>query len=161
MFDIKEIKTETPQLGNISHPWYFFTCFLQNLGLRITESRKIIFKHIVKKTNHFSAEEVAHELSEGRDRVSRATVYSTLELIRKSGIIRSISSIHSHKLYEVNNSNIKHQHMKCVKCGKIIEFNCEELDNIIQKHCQAKGFYHISTNLVVTGLCRKCRPKLV
>jgi Fur family ferric uptake transcriptional regulator len=110
---------------------------LADKGLRKTTQRDAIIEAAFSTREHFNAEELL-EMAKKIDRsVSRATVYRTLPLLVESGLLRELDLGGETKIYDPNFlEHPTHNHLVCVDCKKIIEFedtNMELLENCITR----------------------------
>lgn len=140
----------------IEQAWQEFVAFLRQAGARITSSRKTIFEHILRRKDHFRADEVAEALALGKNRVSRGTVYRTLALMVEFGLIRQIRDSDTHIHYEQTLGQPHHEHMICESCGAFIEFDDDEINSILAAACEKIGFRQQTHRVVVFGTCAAC-----
>jgi len=103
---------------------------------------------------HFT---VADILSKIRGGISRASIYRTIKLFTKKGILREIDIGEDYFVYEFAGRMKHHDHMYCVKCGKIVEFENQTIEDIQKNVCKKTGFLPLSHTLRITGTCRECR----
>ena len=139
--------------------------FLAGKGLRKTSQRDAIIEAAFGTNKHYTAEQLL-DMARGLDRsVSRATVYRTLPILVESGLLRELDLGGDTKIYDPNFlEHPTHNHLVCVDCKKIIEFedpNMELLEN-----CMAKRLGFTPANkqvriearcdeLKLHGVCRK------
>jgi len=111
--------------------------FLAEKGLRRTAQRDAIIEAAFSTKEHFSAEELLGMSREIDESVSRATVYRTLPLLVESGLLRQLDLGGDTTVYDPNFlEHPTHNHLVCVDCKKIIEFedtNMELLENCITR----------------------------
>ncbi|MFZ4682065.1 MAG: Fur family transcriptional regulator, partial [Terrimicrobiaceae bacterium] len=111
--------------------------FLAAKGLRRTVQREAIIEAAFGTKEHFSAEELLAMAKRIEKSVSRATVYRTLPLLVESGLLREMDLGSDTKVYDPNFiEHPTHNHLICVDCNKIIEFedpNMELLENCITR----------------------------
>lgn len=105
---------------------------------------------------HFEAEELAHRLRKKGSRISKATVYRTLPLLVKAGLIKEVIHGEKHHHYEHNHEENQHDHLICLKCGKIVEFGEESLREIEEKICRQHEFQPEKVVIEIFGYCKKC-----
>lgn len=94
------------------------------------------------------------KLKEKGINVSRATLYRTLSLLVKGGVLKAVSLGEGHSHFELGVSKKIHGHMICNVCKKIIEFNSEEIKNFLEKLAKKKGFSIQSVEIEVFGVCK-------
>ncbi len=111
--------------------------YLAGKGLRKTSQRDAIIEAAFSTCDHFNAEELLVMARKIDDSVSRATVYRTLPLLVESGLLRELDLGGETKIYDPNFlEHPTHNHLVCVDCRKIIEFedtNMELLENCITR----------------------------
>ena len=111
---------------------------LKSEGLRYTDQRQAIWDEIRKSNEHRDAEDIYLKLKERNVKVSRATVYRTIDVLVKNRLVRKMDVGEGRSLYEPRLDDEHHDHMICLDTGDIIEFYNEELedlqDTIAKKH---------------------------
>ena len=111
---------------------------LKSEGLRYTDQRQAIWDEIRNSNEHRDAEDIYLKLKEGNVKVSRATVYRTIDVLVKNRLVRKMDVGEGRSLYEPRIDNEHHDHMICLDTGDIIEFYNKELedlqDTIAKKH---------------------------
>ena len=111
---------------------------LKSEGLRYTDQRQAIWDEIRNSNEHRDAEDIYLKLKEGNVKVSRATVYRTIDVLVKNRLVRKMDVGEGRSLYEPRLDDEHHDHMICLDTGDIIEFYNKELedlqDTIAKKH---------------------------
>lgn len=138
--------------------------FIEQKGLRKTTQRDAIIKAAFSTTEHYTAEELLAMSKKIEPSVSRATVYRTLPLLVESGVLKEIDFGKEFKYYDPNyNEHPLHNHLICVDCDKIVEFddiNIDTLENCISKRLgfsPAKKIVRIEAKcdrLKSSGVCK-------
>lgn len=136
-----------------------FQDFLQEQGLKLTGERTALVREIFAIHYHFEADELLFKMKEKNVKISRATVYRTLELLVKSGMVRRVHLGEDHYHYEHVRGNSHHDHLICTTCGSVIEFNDPDLQRRQLEICEKKKFTPTFHNLQILGLCDSCRRK--
>ncbi|HEY2091739.1 MAG TPA: transcriptional repressor [Thermoanaerobaculia bacterium] len=136
-----------------------FSGFLQQQGLKLTSEREALVREIFSTHYHFEADELLFKMKQNSVKISRATVYRTLELLVKSGLVRRVHLGEDHYHYEHVSGNSHHDHLVCTTCGAVIEFHDEELERRQREICERKKFTPTFHNLQILGLCDACRRK--
>ena len=113
---------------------------LQSEGLRYTKQREAIWVEINKSKEHRNADEIYFSVLKKKTKVSRATVYRTIDVLVKHGLVKKIDGVESGSLYENKLDREHHYHMICLETGKIIEFYNKELENLQDKIAREKGY---------------------
>ena len=133
-----------------------FQLFLQQQGLKLTSERSALVREIFSTHYHFEADELLFKMKEKSLKISRATVYRTLELLVKSGMVRRVHLGEDHYHYEHVSGNPHHDHLICTTCGGVIEFHDEEIERLQRAICAKKKFTPTFHNLQILGVCDSC-----
>ncbi len=113
---------------------------LHSEGLRYTKQRQAVWDEIRKSDEHRDAEEIYIKLKSNGVRVSRATVYRTIDVLVKNKLVRKMDVGEGRSLFEPRLDNHHHDHMICMDTGNIIEFFDEELENLQEKIAEKYGY---------------------
>lgn len=122
---------------------------------RFTPQRRDMVRYIFSKHNHFDADELIDELKDAGFRVSRATVYRTLDKLVDAGLLRRIN-LGSRTVYEHDYGYAQHDHLLCEKCGTMIEFQDPQIEKLISDVCQQNHFQYQGHTFVIRGMCAAC-----
>jgi Fur family transcriptional regulator, ferric uptake regulator len=136
-----------------------FQDFLQQQGQKLTSERTALVREIFSIHYHFEADELLFKMKEKNVKISRATVYRTLELLVKSGMVRRVHLGEDHYHYEHVTGNSHHDHLICTACGNVIEFHDEVLEQRQRDICEKKKFTPTFHNLQILGVCDPCKRK--
>jgi Fur family transcriptional regulator, ferric uptake regulator len=136
-----------------------FQSFLARQGLKLTNERAALLHEIFSTHYHFDADELLFKIKDKGVKISRATIYRTLELLVKSGMVRRVHLGEDHYHYEYVSSNSHHDHLICTTCGSVIEFNDPLLESRQLEICERKKFTPTFHNLQILGVCGSCRRK--
>ncbi len=129
---------------------------LNTAGVRVTNQRTLLFEIIRRGRGHLDADEVYHQARQRYPRLSLSTVYRTLQLFKKLGLVEELHFDETHHHYEVKPSN-EHHHLVCLGCGKVIEFRYPLSRHIKMNVPEAKDFEVADTEIRMTGYCSRCR----
>ncbi|HVM48939.1 MAG TPA: transcriptional repressor [Candidatus Acidoferrum sp.] len=135
-----------------------FLDFLARKDLRLTGQRRAIMETVFGTEQHFTAEELL-AWSRQRDKsVSRATVYRTLPLLAESGLVREMDFGKGHVVYDPNYAERpRHNHIVCLDCGKIVEFESDKIEQLEEEVSQRLGFTVKAHRLQITATCDEFR----
>lgn len=133
-----------------------FQTFLQTQGLKLTNERAALVREIFATHYHFEADELLFKMKQKAVKISRATVYRTLELLVKSGMVRRVHLGEDHYHYEHVVGNSHHDHLICTTCGGVIEFHDPALEARQLEICARKKFTPTFHNLQILGVCDSC-----
>jgi Fur family ferric uptake transcriptional regulator len=136
-----------------------FQVFLQQQGQKLTTERSALVREIFSTHYHFEADELLFKMKQKSLKISRATVYRTLELLVKSGLVRRVHLGEDHYHYEHVSGNSHHDHLICTACGGVIEFHDEMLEQRQREICEKKKFTPTFHNLQILGICDSCKRK--
>ena len=113
---------------------------LQSEGLRYTKQREAIWNEINGSKEHRNVDEIYLSIIKSGIKVSRATLYRTIDVLVKNSLVKKIDGLDSGSLYENRLDRKHHDHMICVETGKIIEFYNKELENLQDQIAEQKGY---------------------
>ena len=113
---------------------------LQSEGLRYTKQRQAIWNEINGSKEHRNVDEIYFSIIKSGIKVSRATVYRTIDVLVKNSLVKKIDGLDSGSLYENRLDRKHHDHMICVETGKIIEFYNKDLENLQDQIAEEKGY---------------------
>jgi len=136
-----------------------FRQFLAQQGLKLTSERTALVREIFATHYHFEADELLMKMKQANVKISRATIYRTLELLVKSGMVRRVHLGEDHYHYEHVTGNSHHDHLICTTCGSVIEFHDPVLEQRQREICEKKRFTPTFHNLQILGVCDSCRKK--
>ena len=123
-------------------------------GLKITPQRMAVYKTLIQTTRHPSAEMVFETLRKIFPGISLDTVNRTLLTLNQIGAAFIIEGSGEPKRFDANLQ--AHQHFKCVRCRKIIDFHHEPFDNIVVPADIAKKFTVLRKAVYLEGICDLC-----
>ncbi len=107
-----------------------FRSFLKQGKNRITPERFEVLDATLDFEGHFGADDLFIKLKNSKSKVSRATVYNTLELLAQCDLLSKRNFGDNLTRYESNYKRQTHDHLICVDCGKIVEFSDQRLNKI-------------------------------
>ena len=137
---------------------------LNERGWRLTPQREVILSVFQNLTegNHLSAEDLYDELQKQGDPISLSTIYRTVKLMARMGILRELEFAEGHKHYEINQPYPHHHHhLICVKCNKTIEFKSDSVLKIGSKTSEKEGFHLLDCQLLIHAICPHCQRSLL
>ncbi len=136
-----------------------FRKYLERRGLKLTAERQAVFDELFARHEHFEADELLVRLRTKHKKISRATIYRTLELLVDSGIVGRVRIRESGYRYERLRAGEHHDHLICNECGRVLEFYEPRIESLQDEVCERYGFLPLSHSHQMRGICRQCRPR--
>jgi len=140
-----------------SHARECFRNFLRGKNLLLTTERSRLLDIIFSQRRHFCIYDLHQMCQVNQQKVSLATIYRTLPLMEKAGLIRAVNLKADNWLYENTYFKHHHDHMVCVACGKIIEFENVGIEKMQSKVCKKHDFIMTEHTLELRGYCSHCK----
>ena len=134
---------------------------LKTRNFRITAQRELIMKIFAESPEeHLSVEEVYRKLLDKRSRISKATVYRTVELLSDLELLRRIEIDEGIVRYEIANGEKHGQHHAiCTDCGKVISLEGEMMEKLEKLMESELGFVVSDHNIKLYGKCESCSER--
>jgi len=128
-------------------------------GIRMTEQRRAILRVMETASKHLDASQILRKAQRLDASVDRSTVYRTLRLLKRHGLIDELDLMHinGEGHYYERRLGRDHIHMACLRCGKIAEFVSDEFEKLkqqVEKDCR---FRVLISRLEIGGYCAACR----
>jgi Fur family ferric uptake transcriptional regulator len=131
--------------------------YLHAHKLKATRTRRLIFQEIVTSSDgHPNASEIHDRLTRKGEKVSLASVYRTLALLVKSGLVSQIDLGEDHSHYEPEGAKSGHGHLICLSCGAVMEFSDPKIPRLIGRIAKGHSFELDKFSIQVFGYCPKC-----
>jgi Fur family ferric uptake transcriptional regulator len=136
-----------------------FRKYLERRGLKLTAERQAVYDELFARHEHLEADEILVRLRGKGKKISRATIYRTLELLFDSGIVGRVRTGETGYRYERLRAGEHHDHLICNECGRVIEFFEPRIESLQDEVCDRYGFLPLSHSHQMRGICRQCRPR--
>lgn len=133
-----------------------FKAELNEKGWRLTPQRETIL-HVFQnlaKGDHLSAEDLHKLLVDKGETISLSTIYRSLKLMVRMGILRELELAEGHKHYEINQPYPHHHHhLVCIQCNRTIEFKNDSILKIGLKQSEKAGLHLLDCQLTIHTVC--------
>lgn len=133
--------------------------YMARHGLRSTEQRRVVTEMFFASDGHLSIEDLLDQVRAKEPRIGYATVYRTLKLLKECGLAFERHFGDGVSRYEVAWSNEHHDHLICVECEKIIEFEDDDIEALQHQVAAKHGFSLVRHKLELYGLCPDCQAR--
>ncbi len=131
--------------------------YMEEKGLKSTSQREDIVNLFFKTNTHISLEELLKKVRRKNPRVGYATVYRTMRLLTECGLALERQFGDNQTRYEHLPDDSHHDHLICIKCGKIAEFANQRIEELQRDVAEKKGFKVIKHKMELYGLCSSCQ----
>lgn len=136
-----------------------FRRYLHGQKLKFTPERAMILDGALRKEGLFDAEQLVADLKTLGQRVSRATVYRTLNHLQDAGILKQVFFDNRQSYFEVIAGRTTHDYLICVETGEVIEFHSDKLRKLRDEICQQHGYDPLSHQFHIFGLSPKAQAQ--
>jgi Fur family ferric uptake transcriptional regulator len=130
---------------------------LRARGLSETYQRLAIAEAAFSTHAHFTADELLARARKREPHVGRVTVYRTLEVLVEAGLVEERQFRKDRILYEHMVGHPHHDHMVCIRCGRILEFESPAIEKEQEAAARRHGFEILHHSHTLFGHCRTCR----
>jgi Fur family ferric uptake transcriptional regulator len=137
---------------------HLFRRYLRQQGLPVTQQREVVADVVFNSREHLSVEEIESRLKDRGERIGKATIYRTMEILVRSGLVEDHDFGDGFKRYEhLFGQQPVHEHLVCTGCRSVIEFQRPELGRIQDEVAAQHGFLPTRHRLEIYGLCADCQ----
>ena len=134
--------------------------YIETKGLRKTTQRDAIIEAAFSTTEHYTAEELLNMARNIDPAVSRATIYRTLPLLVESGVLKEMDFGKDYKFYDPNYiDHPNHNHLICMDCSKIVEFEDVHIDTLETCISKRLGFTPERKTVRIEAHCDELQRK--
>jgi Fur family ferric uptake transcriptional regulator len=131
--------------------------YMNKHGLRSTEQRRLVTEMFFASSDHLSIEDLLEQVRLEEPKIGYATVYRTLKLLKDCGLAFERHFGDGVSRYEVAWADEHHDHMICVECDKISEFEDEAIEHLQHEVAARLGFKLVRHKLELYGVCAGCQ----
>jgi len=134
---------------------------LKERGVRLTRQRRILLDLLDRSGRHLDAESLYKLAHEKDPKLNRVTVYRTLKLLKKGGLIDELDLMHydGDQHYYESRAKQEHAHVICLRCGKVEEFFGGPLQTLRGQVEENLGFEIVTARTEIGGYCADCRAE--
>ena len=137
---------------------------LQRKQYKLTMQRRTVLEILLEHPGeHLSAEDVYGALRDKSSDIGLATVYRTLELLVQIGILQRMEfgdGCSRYEIADIKKNEHQHHHLICIKCGKVMEFFDDLLDELEADVSSKSGFKITDHQVKFYGYCKECQNEL-
>lgn len=135
-----------------------FRRYLRDQGLPVTPQREAVADAIFSSEGHLSVEDIELALRGTGERIGKATIYRTVEILVRSGLVEEHDFGEGFKRYEhLFGSTPLHEHLICINCHRVVEFQSPEVVRLQEETARRNGFLPVRHRLEIYGLCQTCQ----
>lgn len=135
-----------------------FGRYLREQGLPVTQQREAVAEIVFSSEGHRSVEEIEQALRRRGERIGKATIYRTLDLLVRSKLVDEHDFGEGFKRYEHRlSSRPVHEHLICQECHKVVEFRSEDIHGLEERVATEHGFLVTRHRVEIYGLCAECQ----
>ena len=129
---------------------------LRQQGYKLTSQRRVVIQTIASRQDHLTPAAIYEEVHQNHPNIGFVTVYRTLGLLAKLGVICELHAGGSCRSYTISTPG-HHHHLICSNCGRVVDFTGHDLGKLEQRLSQETGFDIDDHLLEFIGLCRVCQ----
>jgi len=157
---MSEVTATESQAPSAESQLRLFERFLREEGLPVTGQRSAVAETLFSHEGHWSVDDLERTLRERGEKLGKATIYRTLDLLVKSRLVEELDFGEGFKRYEHRLARrVGHAHLVCQGCGEVEEFHLHEMPAIEARIARESGFRPTRTRLQLQGLCARCREE--
>ena len=142
---------------NFAWFWDSLNAYLSRQQLKQTRQRRIVVSHFLKMSKHVDAEDLYRKVRSEGHKIGLATIYRTLNLLKDTGLVDQHSFSDGRAVFEISRPGTHHDHLVCIGCGRIDEFENLEIEELQNKIAIERGYSLSSHRLELYGKCGVCR----
>ena len=132
--------------------------YMKSRGFKLTRPRRRVVEKLLDVKGHVSADELFDLLRKDSEDVSRATVYRTLSIVSQSGLVDGHDFDGGRRVYEPMVGRAHHDHLFCIACGKVIEFEEDGIERLQEAVVARYRFTPVYHSHKIFGYCENCAP---
>ena len=132
---------------------------LENSGVRLTRQRRVLLEVMDQAEQHLTADSIFERARRIDPRIHRVTVYRTLEMLKRRGLLDELDllHIHGHQHFYESHGPRDHIHVACLRCGKVREVESELFEQLKRQVGKDTGINITVARVEIGGYCESCR----
>ncbi len=151
-------KNKTPP-NNFESYKKIFSDYIESNGFRKTPERFSILEEVYNSEGHFDIESLYIRMKNNNYRVSRATLYNTIEILRKCNLVIKHQFDNSVAQFEKTFTHQQHDHLICSECENVFEFSDPRLDDVQKSVEKLLNFKVSKRSITFFGICKTCKKE--
>jgi Fur family ferric uptake transcriptional regulator len=132
--------------------------YLEEHSLKHTKQRDAILSVFLEATGHITSEDIYQRVHDAHPSIGYTTVYRTMKLLCDAGLANERRFDDGVTRYEIAHEH--HDHLVCVRCGKIIEFECRMIESTQNEIAARYSFQVLRHRHELYGHCETCREEV-
>jgi Fur family ferric uptake transcriptional regulator len=137
-----------------------FRRYLREQGLPVTQQREVVADLVFSTPGHLSVEDIESALRGQGERIGKATIYRTMEILVRSGLVEEHDFGEGFKRYEhLFGQQPVHEHLVCTACSKVVEIRSPEVVHLQEQAAREHGFLPTRHRLEIDGVCADCQAR--
>ena len=135
---------------------------VKRLGIRLTRQRRVILQVMDEAKQHLDVDQILERAQKINSGVHLVTVYRTIDLLKKHGLIDELDLLHlrGDRHYYESHGPRDHIHVACLRCGKVREFESRLYEQLKQQIADDFGMKVTVSRTEVGGYCSDCLSKI-
>ncbi len=134
-----------------------FRDYLRSRGLKITRQREVVVELFLQADQHYSVEDLYRVAQREDKRIGYSTVYRTLKLLVEAGLAEERQFSGEVTRFELVHRGKHHDHLICIKCGRIIEFTNDRIEKLQEEVAKKHNFKIKDSKYEIYGYCSRCK----
>jgi len=130
--------------------------YLADRGLKNPRQRKAILDVFFRGDKHHTVDDLLEEVNRDHPNISYTTVYRTMKLLVRCGLASERHFGDGLARYEPTHADEHHDHLICIACGKIIEFENDDIERLQEEVATQHNFQMLNHRMEIYGRCAEC-----
>jgi len=146
----------------VNDPKGIFKTYCRKHNMRFTPERALIIEEIYLMKGHFDVDKIYLQIRKKHPegRLAKGSIYRSIPHLVSAGLLRESLTDENRKYYEPALGSAHHDHLKCIACGRVLEFSEKAIDEAQKRLLKKLNFEMVDHMHVISGYCSKCRNKV-